>query len=141
MKNPASLRSDSWTLSSGSGGHLQPDRLGNFTGLRTRQKKKELKEKYRTQKQETKERKLQEKLKRGPVHRRIGRELKREGKLIYTNLVKKGLEELKEWELLCVCPKCKRSYIVSNSFSDRQAICSNCTTLFDIKDYRSSLVK
>jgi len=35
MKTLASLRSDSWTTSAGSGGHLPPDHLDNFTGLRT----------------------------------------------------------------------------------------------------------
>ena len=34
MKTLASLRSDSWTTSAGSGGHLPPDHLDNFTGLR-----------------------------------------------------------------------------------------------------------
>jgi hypothetical protein len=34
MKILASLRSDSWTTSAGSGGHLPSDYPDNFTGLR-----------------------------------------------------------------------------------------------------------
>jgi hypothetical protein len=46
MKTLASLRSDSWTTSAGSGGHLPPDYPDNFTGLRRRSASEDMQKKY-----------------------------------------------------------------------------------------------